>query len=156
MIFDEPMLVGSQVLLDDGDLIGLEDNRMGRYETEPLARVGTVAGAAGGLADPSLSRDGQTLLVMAADGTALLYDTETGARIGDPLRTDSRTLAPAMLRPDGLEMAVSMPDGVVVWDLDPDHQFEYACRIAGRDLTENEWRTYLGELGEPQSTCGFG
>ena len=47
VIFDEPMLVDSQVLLDDGDLIGLEDNRMGRYETEPLARVGTVAGAAG-------------------------------------------------------------------------------------------------------------
>ena len=64
-------------------------------------------------------------------------------------------LAPAVLRPDGLEMALSMPDGVMVWDIDPEHQFEHACRIAGRDLTENEWRTYLAGLGEPQSTCGF-
>ena len=79
----------------------------------------------------------------------------TGTRIGDPLRTDARTLGPAVLRPDGLEMAVSMPAGVMLWDLDPEHQFEYACRLAGRDLTEEEWRTYLGSLGEQQSTCGF-
>ena len=52
-------------------------------------------------------------------------------------------------------MALSTPEGVVVWDIDPEHQFEFACRIAGRDLTENEWRTYLSALGEPQSTCGF-
>ena len=38
----------------------------------------------------------------------------------------------------------------MAWDIDPEHQFEFACRIAGRDLSENEWRTYLGRLGEPQ------
>lgn len=156
ILYDEPMkLEGGHVLLENGDLIGLEDNRMGRYETEPLARVGTVPGAAGRLRNPSLSRDASTLLVTAADGNALLYDAPTGDRIGEAFRTDSRTLALAVLRPDGLEMALSMPDGVVVWDIDPDHQFEFACRMAGRDLTENEWRTYLAALGEPQSTCGF-
>ena len=48
-----------------------------------------------------------------------------------------------------------MPHGVVVWDLDPAHQFDAVCRLAGRDLTENEWRTYLGDLGARESTCGF-
>ncbi|WP_448005099.1 hypothetical protein [Agromyces bauzanensis] len=43
----------------------------------------------------------------------------------------------------------------MVLDFDPEHQFEYVCQIAGLDLTDNEWRTYLGDLGEPQSTCGF-
>lgn len=155
VVSEETMLVTAHVLLADGDLIGLEDNRIGRYETEPLARVGTVAGAAGGLHAPSLSRDAETLLVMAADGTALLYDAPTGTRIGDPLRTDVRTLGVAVLRPDGREMAVSMPEGVMLWDLDPEHQFEFACQLAGRNLTEDEWRTYLGDLGDPQSTCGF-
>ena len=92
---------------------------------------------------------------MADDGTALFYDAPTGVRIGEPFHADAETLAPAVLRPDGLELALSMPDGVMVWDIDPEHQFEDACRIAGRDLTENEWRTYLVALGEPQSTCGF-
>ena len=85
----------------------------------------------------------------------MLHDAPTGTRIGEPLRTDGRTLGVAVLRPDGQEMAVSIPAGVVLWDLNPDHQFENACRLAGRELTENEWNTYLGDLGDPQDTCGF-
>ncbi|MFE5672045.1 BTAD domain-containing putative transcriptional regulator [Agromyces sp. NPDC056523] len=150
-----PLDLKAQVLLDGGDLITLEDNRMGRFDTEPLSRSGTVPGAAGGLTFPTLSREARTLLVLASDDSAMLYDAPTGTRLGDPLRTDGRTRAISVLRPDGNEMAVSMPEGVVVWDLDPAHQFEYVCRIAGRDLTENEWRTYLGDLGDRQSTCGF-
>ena len=138
---------------------------MGRYETDPLARVGTVPGAAGGLEHPSLSRDARTLLVMADDGTALLYDTATGIRIGEPFRTDGRATLGSRIEGTGdfpipmgsapMAWMLSMPEGVMVWDIDPEHQFEFACRIAGRDLTENEWRTYLAALGEPQSTCGF-
>jgi hypothetical protein len=63
---------------------------------------------------------------------------------------------PATIRPDGKELAVSTQEGVVVWDLDPGHQFDAVCRLAGRDLTEAEWRRYLPQLGEPRSTCGFG
>jgi hypothetical protein len=117
--------------------------------------MGGVPGAAGGLDFPSLSRDGRTLLVMAADRSALLYDAPTGERIGEPFRTDGRTLAPGVVRPDGREMALSMPDGVMLWDIDPEHLFEYVCRVAGRDLTDNEWRTYLPEFGARQDTCGF-
>lgn len=159
ILADEPVsmehLSRGQVLVGDDDLIRLDDNRMGRYRTVPLTLVGTVPGSAGGLKDPSLSGDARTLLVMADDGTALLYDAVSGKRIGDPFRSDSRTLASAALRPDGLEMAVSTADGVMVWDIDPEHQFEYVCLMAGRDLTDSEWRTYLADLGEPQSTCGF-
>ena len=151
----QPLDLSAQVLLGGGDLITLEDNRMGRFQTDPLIRTGTVPGAAGGLTFPTLSRDARTLLVIASDGSAMLYDAPSGTRIGDPTRTDGRTGARSVLRPDGNEMAVSMPRGVVVWDLDPDHQFEYVCRIAGRELTDNEWRTYLGDLGDRQSTCGF-
>lgn len=172
ILYDEPTESEGHVMLEGGELIGMEGTRMGRYETDPLARVGTVPGATGSLEHPSLSRDSRTLLVMAGDGTALLYDTATGIRIGEPFRTDNRPLVPAsvdydglvvafsmpdgFVRPDGLEMALSMPEGVVAWDIDPDHQFEFACRIAGRDLTDNEWRTYLAGLGARQSTCGFG
>ena len=173
LLYDEPAAAEAHVMLENGELIGMEGTRMGRYETDPLARVGTVRGATGGLEHPSLSRDARTLLVMADEGTAVLFDTATGIQIGEPFVTDDRAVAPSTfieypgteltlltpdgaIRPDGLEMALSMPEGVVAWDIDPEHQFEYVCRMAGRDLTENEWRTYLAVLGEPQSTCGFG
>lgn len=172
ILSDDPTEIKAHVMLADGELLGMEGTRMGRYETDPLVGVGTIPGAAGGLALPSLSRDARTLLVTTDDGTALLYDTTTGIGIGEPFRTDDRAVAQGILvdlegtelafpmpegvlRPDGLEIALSTPEGVMVWDIDPEHQFEFACRIAGRDLTENEWRTYLAALGEPQSTCGF-
>jgi len=171
ILYDQPTEIDAHVMLEDGELIGMDGARMGRYQTDPFERVGTVPGAADDLEHPSLSRDARTLLVMAGDGTALLYDTATGTRIGEPFPTDVRPLSGAVLdyegrpipvsmpdgflRPDGLEMALTMPEGVVTWDLDPDHQLEFACRMAGRDLTENEWRTYLAELGDRRSTCGF-
>ena len=84
-------------MLEDGELLGMEGARMGRYETDPLARVGTIPGSAEGFEHPSLSRDARTLLVMAGDGTALLYDTATGIRIGEPFPTDDRAVAPGNL-----------------------------------------------------------
>nr|WP_268238587.1 PQQ-binding-like beta-propeller repeat protein [Agromyces flavus] len=152
---DDPIALDAHVMLDDGELIGVQGTGMGRYTTDPLVRIGTLSGGTGNLGNPSLSRDASTLLMLTDNGNALLYDTGSGVRIGEPFDTDSRLLPRGYLRPDGLEMALSMPEGVVVWDLDPDHQFEHVCRIAGRDLTDNEWRTYLGELADWHSTCGF-
>jgi len=43
-----------------------------------------------------------------------------------------------------------------VWDLRPASHQAAACRMAGRDLTRDEWAAHLGELGEYRSTCGFG
>ena len=75
----------------------------------------------------------------------------SGVRLGDSLHGEW-----ARLRPDGAEVAASVSDGVVLWDLDPGRQFEAVCRIAGRDLTEGEWETYLADLGAPRSTCSSG
>jgi hypothetical protein len=50
-------------------------------------------------------------------------------------------------------VAVSVPTGVAVWDLDPDHLATAACRMAGRNLTATEWSTYLGDIGPRRPTC---
>lgn len=155
VLYDEPAEIGAHVMLADGGLISMEGTHMGRYETDPLARVETIAGAAGRFEHPSPSNDARLLLVTVGDDTVFLYDTATGTQIGEAFPTDGQPLPQGYLRPDGLEMALSMPEGVVVWDIDPEHQFEFACRLAGRDLTDTEWRTYLGDAGAPQSTCGF-
>ncbi|WP_372459984.1 nSTAND1 domain-containing NTPase [Agromyces humatus] len=172
ILYDEPVDIQAHVMLADGELLGMEGTRIGRYETDPLARLGSIPGAVGGLEQPSLSRDGRAMLVMTDDGTALLYDTATGIRIGAPFRTDDRAVAPGIfggpgatielelpipdgaIRPDGREIALSLPEGVMVWDIDPEHQFQYACRIAGRDFTREEWATFFYTTPF-SSTCGF-
>jgi len=57
------------------------------------------------------------------------------------------------LRADGLQAAVPTKDGVAIWDLDPDHWVAAACQMAGRNLTREEWGTYIGDLAEYRKTC---
>ena len=46
-----------------------------------------------------------------------------------------------------------MQSGVGLWSLEPDHWVTAACAIAGRNLTTDEWSTYVGDLGDYQPTC---
>jgi hypothetical protein len=52
-------------------------------------------------------------------------------------------------------VTVTVRDGVAVWDIDAEHLAEAACRVAGRNMTETEWETYLGSLDEYRKTCDF-
>ena len=57
------------------------------------------------------------------------------------------------IAPDGQTLVTPVVDGSVVeWDLRPTTWLRAACGLAGRDLTEAEWRQYLGD--EPyRGTC---
>jgi hypothetical protein len=136
----------------DGELYAATGGRITRHDPDDLSRLGTLPGAHGEINSLQFSRDGSLQLATANDETASLYDVATGTRLGDPVPTAAPLVVPAFLRPDGLAMAVTVEDGVAVWDLDPDHQFEAACRIAGRELTAEEWATYLGGT-EQVATC---
>ena len=59
------------------------------------------------------------------------------------------------LRPDGTELAVggSREAGIQVWDLDPEQWVAAACRLAGRNLTAEEWSTNLADLAAYRATC---
>lgn len=50
-------------------------------------------------------------------------------------------------------MAIAGPDGVETWNVQPEHWREIACRLAGRNLTQAEWDTYLPNGGEYRQTC---
>ena len=52
------------------------------------------------------------------------------------------------------EVLIASLDGEVsIWDPRPETAVKAACRIAGRDLTAEERRTYLPER-ERQTVCG--
>ena len=154
VIRSERLQTGPHVLLDDGTLIGSWDNQMLLFDTDTYEQVGSLPGTPAGLGVPETSDDGATMLMSGGDDTVLLLDTATGTRLAEPFFASSPDYVAGYLRTDGLEVAISDATGVITWDLDPEHQFEAVCRIAGRDLTEGEWATYLSELGEPRSTCG--
>jgi hypothetical protein len=42
---------------------------------------------------------------------------------------------------------------VLLWDVDADSWVKRACRIANRDLTQQEWAKYVGARAEYEPTC---
>jgi hypothetical protein len=137
----------------DGALVGAEGGDITRYDLETLEPVATLPGARGDVSSLQFSSDGRVLLATSSDQTASLYDVATGTRLGDPLPTGAPSIVPGWVRPDGGAVALTTRDGVAIWDIEPAHLAEAACRLAGRNLTETEWETYLADLGDHRATC---
>jgi DNA-binding SARP family transcriptional activator/class 3 adenylate cyclase/WD40 repeat protein len=116
---------------------------------EPRGRpIPTRTGFIGGV---EFSADGSLLRASGATGTWLL-DVPSRTPLGDGIDVPLGHYG-AALRPDGAELAVSTTHGVALWDLDPTRWIEAACRRAGRNLTDNEWATYIGDLAQYHQTC---
>ena len=90
------------------------------------------------------SPDGSTLATAGQDGTVSLWDVTTLTPIGTPLTLEPETFVAADLSPDGSRLfAVSTGRRAVRWDVSPEAWKRHACRVAGRELTQREWREAL-------------
>jgi len=106
----------------------------------------------------TLADDGQRLLIDNEDFTFQLADLGSRTLLGDPIVPGIEFVpgAPglrALLAPDGQRVAYQLYDGVVVWDLHPDVLEAAACAVSGRDLTAEEWDTYVGGLARQRPLC---
>jgi hypothetical protein len=99
-----------------------------------------------------LSDDGRRLLVLGQDAAFRIYDIPSRTQLGGPISVGDFASG-AALRGDGLEAAVGTDQGIVLWDLDPDHWIDGACAVAGRNLTRAEWDQYIGDLASYRTTC---
>lgn len=142
------------IALSDEQFITVSNETVQRIDLDTLEPLGSLPRAAGGSRVLSVSPDGRTLLNVGWNHRVTLYDLTRDVVLGDPLQTESGDDAiAATLSADGRSLLTTAPDGVLVWSLDPAEQAKAACRIAGRELTEAEWSTYLDELGPQHAIC---
>jgi WD40 repeat protein/DNA-binding SARP family transcriptional activator len=104
------------------------------------------------------SDDGELLVSGATDGEVSLWDATTLDLLGTvhPLHRGEPVPAGAQFIGDSHDVAIASYDGRVYrWETDLDRAVEFACAMAGRDLTEDEWADYLP--AQPyQSICPDG
>jgi hypothetical protein len=86
-------------------------------------------------------------------GRIRLYDPSTGLQIGDEFAGIVDNTGAWSLNPSGSLLALETTDGIDLWDLNPDHWQSAACQLAGRNLSAQEWKTYLGNTGPYRRTC---
>ena len=81
-------------------------------------------------------------------GSIMLFDTEAGREIGTGFELNC-----GFWFPDGNSFMGKDGKTIQIWDTDPEKWVEAACRFAGRNLTEDEWKRY-GPQAPYRKTCG--
>ena len=102
-----------------------------------------LGGHNGGVGSVSFDPSGKTLATVSSDGKFRLWNVTSRKLIGAaaPRRRQRRL---GTFFPDGKHVIASFISGVgVIWNVDPAAWRARACSVAHRNLTREEWRTYL-------------
>ena len=94
------------------------------------------------------SDDGELLVSGAHDGGVSLWDATTLDLLGTvyPPHKGEAVPAGAQFIGDSHDVAIASYDGRVYrWETDLDRSIDFACQMAGRNLTEDEWEEFLPE-----------
>jgi WD40 repeat protein len=114
-------------------------------------REATVDVDDSGPASVDFSRDGDVIVTMGVAGNVNLWDGHTAEPLGTVTPSDKYGFAQFL--PDGETVIIMSFDGeVYTWDTRPQHWAAFACSVAGRSLTMNEWHDAFGDRPYEQ-TC---
>jgi WD40 repeat protein/DNA-binding SARP family transcriptional activator len=133
----------------DGRLlaVGYPNGRLHLWSTDtwkPMSRL--LAGDTGDIYALAISPDGEILATGSSDRTVRLWDIEGQQTIGAPLAGPGRgvgAVAPYFTT-DGSALIASYDTGIAYrWDIRPESLARHACQVAGRRLTQQEWKEFL-------------
>jgi WD40 repeat protein len=104
----------------------------------------------------SFAADGATFVTASYDGGVRLWDGTNGAQVAGVRVGEKPSSAAAVLPPDGQAAIIATSDGAVYrLPTGFDQWRDFACTVAGRNLTTVEWQTVFGN--EPhRDTCAAG
>jgi WD40 repeat protein len=99
-----------------------------------------------------VSPDGHFAVASDFAGHMRRVDLRAGRAIGPPLGVSLPGLG-AFGQDNSTVYASSSDNRATVWNFAPDHVRDEACAVAGRNLTQQEWHTYLPWAGPRRATC---
>ena len=98
------------------------------------------------------SPDGKQILTSGFDASASLWDAESGQLVARVVTPELFSVADFLADGHSVLIAASWEGGVYRWDTRLENAIDFACRLAGRDLTEAEWAEQFGNRPYRQ-TC---
>jgi WD40 repeat protein len=129
----------------DGRLLaaGTADGKVVLWDASTGSQQGPpIQVAAGGVAQISFSPDGHLFAVGSSDQTATLWDLQSRQRIGSTFPNPGGAIPALAFGPDNSLMISYLADATE-WTTDVQTWEQFACQVAGRDLTPTEWQDLL-------------
>ena len=106
-------------------------------------RLGAVTKVAGGaVSQVAFSPDRRLLAVGPLGGTAKVWDVRSRTRVGDAFPVAKGLIPAVAFEPSG-RLLITELVSAIEWPLDRPTMQRFACRVAGRDLTREEWTDLL-------------
>jgi len=99
---------------------------------------------------------GNILALGSSDFTISLWDISDKAapeRLAEPLSGHTNSVGRLIFPPMGDRLISSSTNEIIFWNLDLDGLDDRACQVAGRNMTEEEWKNFLPDDVSYQKTC---
>jgi WD40 repeat protein len=131
-----------------------EDHAVILWDVDSRQLLATLAGHRAEVVGVAFSPDGKRLASASWDKTVILWDVDSRQPL-EVLAGHRDALLGVAFSPDGKRLASASEDQtVILWDLVSwDALAAEACRTANRNLTCEEWRTYVGIDTPYRKTC---
>jgi WD40 repeat protein len=139
---------GQRLLTAGGDGVRVWDSG----ELEVLAEPASNALDPPIIGSAALSPEGDLLASQLTHMSIAFWDTNSGQLLTDPIAIyDNDSSDPGInlhlaYSPDGSQIAIADDQGLFLWDMRIERWIEAACHMANRNLTREEWRTYMGSI----------
>lgn len=133
---------------------GSADNTIILWDIETRQPLGPpLTGHTNRIWSVAFSPNGQILASGSADNAIILWDVETRQPLGPPLTGHINLVRGLAFHPNGQILASASADNsVMLWDVNLEAWQNRACRIANRNLSEEEWQQFVPDLDYHQ-TC---
>lgn len=94
----------------------------------------------------AFSPNGETLVSGGRDRSIIVWELESLQMLGEPLINHTNWVWSLDVSPDSQSVVTGGRDNrLVIWDVNIDHWKAFACKIANRSLTREEWTQYRSE-----------
>ena len=147
---------GSVVAISADGLSAAVGGRDGQLEVIDLATGEpvhpAVSGVRGDIISVAFSPDGSRVLTTSTGPDVAVWDAQTGELLSRFPLPVGQQVTSAEQRADDVVTVAAISGDTYEWDPSPEAAIDYACGVAGRDLTEQEWHDAFGELAY-RSTC---